>query len=73
MDWTVPGDNQRVSNAVFQRSPIIIVVGYVENEFILFKKHRLVFEKSKILSKRLYFSSMVSVSGLIEFKPLKLL
>ena len=26
-DWTVPGNNQRVSNAVFQRSPIIIVVG----------------------------------------------
>ena len=26
-DWTVPGNNQRVSDAVFQRSPIIIVVG----------------------------------------------
>ena len=26
-DWTVPGNNLRVSNAVFQRSPIIIVVG----------------------------------------------
>ena len=24
-DWTVPGNKQRVSNVVFQRSPIIIV------------------------------------------------
>ena len=30
MDWTVLGNNQRVSNAVFQRSHIIIVVGFVK-------------------------------------------
>ena len=27
-DWKLPQDNQRVSSSVFQRSPIIIVVGY---------------------------------------------
>ena len=28
-DWTVPGNNQRESNAVFQRSPIIILAGFM--------------------------------------------
>ena len=28
-DWKLPQDNQRVSSSVFQRSPIIIVVGYL--------------------------------------------
>ena len=27
-DWKLPQDNQMVSSSVFQRSPIIIVVGY---------------------------------------------
>ena len=26
-DWKLPQDNQRVSSSVFQRSPIMIVVG----------------------------------------------
>ena len=26
--WELPPDNQRVSNSLFERSPIIIVVGY---------------------------------------------
>ena len=29
-DWKLPQDNQRVSNSVFQRSPIIIVVGKLD-------------------------------------------
>ena len=28
-DWKLPQDNQRVSSSVFQRLPIVIVVGYI--------------------------------------------
>ena len=29
--WELPPDNQRVSNSLFERSPIITVVGYILN------------------------------------------
>ena len=28
-DWKLPQDNQRMSSSVFQRLPIIIVVGFI--------------------------------------------
>ena len=63
--WELPPDNQRVSNSLFERSPIIIVVGFLipQKSWIRVNTRRRILEFAGLVLRLLHCSERIRVTG----------